>query len=492
MFAGLPVPPVRVLLVSLLFTALTGKPASAQLAPESQQASSIQKAQLAENYGSLPLSFEANAGQTDGRVKFFSRGSGYGLYLTQDEALLALNGRPCKVGAVSLSASIGDGRGKAACGNETVVVEMRLAGRANEMVNPVGEETLPGTANYFVGSDSAAWRTGVPTYAKVRYSDVYPGVDLLYYGNQRQLEYDFAVAPYADPKAIRLQFSGVTNLKLDADGDLIVSAKNGDIAFRKPVIYQERDGRRNLIAGRFTLGKRHTVSFALNDYDHSRPIVIDPVLAYSTYLGGSGDNGDAAFAIAVDSSGDAYVTGMTDSANFPLSSGSYQQTNQGGANSTFNAFVTKLNATGTALVYSTYLGGSGDTQALALAVDGSGNAYVTGATYATNFPTTGGAYQTASIANSTGYSTFVSKLNATGTALDYSTYLGASQASDTGSGDRGAGIAVNATTARMTTGQSRAASPRAVADHSARKNRYMRPSDQLLLIAINRRYLANG
>jgi len=383
----------------------------------------------------LPLSFEANAGQTDGRVKFFSRGSGYGLYLTNDEAVLALNGHPCKAGAMSHSSQAG-------CGSDAAVVTMRLAGRANLSASLAGEEPLPGTANYFVGSDPAAWRTGVPTYAKVRYTDVYPGVDLVYYGNQRQLEYDFAVAPHADPKAIRLQFSGVTKLKLDLDGDLIVSAKDGDIAFRKPFIYQERDGRRDLIAGRFTLGRRHTVSFALNDYDHSRPLIIDPVLAYSTYLGGSGDNGDAAFAIAVDSSGDAYVTGMTDSLNFPLTSGSYQQNNNGAANSTFNAFVTEMNATGTALVYSTYLGGSATTQALALAVDGSGSAYVTGMTFATDFPVTSGAYQTASVANSTGYTAFVTKLNPAGTALDYSTYLGGS-GNGGGTGDAGNAIAVD-------------------------------------------------
>jgi hypothetical protein len=402
----------------------------------------MQKAQLAGDFGKLPLSFEANAGQTDGRVKFFSRGSGYGLYLTSDEAVLALNGHPCTVGAIPHSSQPGQPGNYAGCGNDAAVVTMRLAGRANRTASPAGEAPLPGTANYFVGSDPAAWRTGVPTYAKVRYSNVYPGVDLLYYGNQRQLEYDFAVAPDADPKAIRLQFSGVTKLKLDPDGDLIVSAKEGDIAFRKPVIYQERDGRRDLIAGRFTLGRRHTVSFALNDYDHSRPLIIDPVLAYSTYLGGSGDNGDAAFAIAVDSSGDAYVTGMTDSVNFPLTSGSDQEANNGAANSTFNAFVTKLNATGTALVYSTYLGGSASTQALSLTVDGSGSAYVTGTTFATDFPTTSGAYQTASLANSAGYTAFVSKLNATGTALVYSTFLGGS-GNASGTGDTGNAVAVD-------------------------------------------------
>jgi hypothetical protein len=402
----------------------------------------MQKAQLAADYGNLPLSFEANAGQTDARVKFISRGSGYGLYLTNDEAVLALNAHPCKVGAISHNSPATDGRGQAGCGKDTTVVTMRLAGRANANSNPAGEVPLPGTANYFVGSDPAAWRTGVPTYAKVRYGDVYPGVDLLYYGNQRQLEYDFAVAPYADPKAIRLQFSGATGLKLNPGGDLIVSAKHGDIAFHKPVIYQERDGRRDLIVGRFTLGRRHTVSFALNDYDRSRPLIIDPVLAYSTYLGGSGDNGDAAFAIAVDASGEAYVTGMTDSANFPLTSGSYQKTNNGWANSTFNAFVTKLNATGTALVYSTYLGGSANTQALALAVDSAGSAYITGVTFATNFPTTSGAYQTGSSANASGYTAFVTKLNATGTALAYSIYLGGSGNAN-GTGDTGNAIAVD-------------------------------------------------
>jgi hypothetical protein len=313
---------------------------------------------------------------------------------------------------------------------------MRLAGRAAASASPVGEEKLPGVANYFVGSERGAWRTDVPMYAKVRYSSVVPGVDLLYYGNQKQLEYDFVVAPQADPKAIHLEFSGVTKLKLDGAGDLILSARNGDIAFHKPVVYQEQNGRRQWIDGRFTLGRRHTVGFALSGYDHTRPVVIDPVLAYSTYLGGGGSDGDEALAIAVDANGDAYVTGQTDSTNFPLISGSYQQTNQGAASGTFNAFVTKLNSTGKALVYSTYLGGSGNTQGAALAVDSSGDAYVAGHTFATDFPTTSGAYQAASPACAGGYSAFVTKLNASGSALVYSTYLGGSGNSNgSGTGD---------------------------------------------------------
>ncbi len=435
MFASVQATRPRVLLVSVLIANLSATVLIAQQAPQSARTSGHETAQLEESYGKLPLNFEANAGQTDTRVRFYSRGSGYDLYLTSDEAVLALNKTACAEQAAPKSLRPDRPGAHLNCTKETSVVTMRLAGNLSPGVNPTGEETLPGTANYFVGSDPDAWRTAVPTYAKVRYSNVYPGVDLLYYGNQRQLEYDFAVAPFANPKAIRLQFSGVTKLKLDSSGDLIVSEANGNIAFRKPVIYQEHDGRRNFIAGNFVLGKRHTVSFSLSGYDHSQPLVIDPVLAYSTYIGGNGSNGDTALAIVVDASGDAYITGQTDSTNFPLTSGSYQQTNHGAANSTFNAFVTKLNPTGTALLYSTYLGGSGNTQASAMAVDSSGNAYVTGTTFATNFPTTSGAYQTASPASSAGYTAFVTRLNSTGTALGYSTYLGGSgNGSGTGEG----------------------------------------------------------
>ena len=438
MNAGVKVAQLRVLLLSGLIAFFATKTSPAQVPPHSTENPNPSKTQLMESYGELPLSFEANHGQIDRRVNFVSRGSGYGLYLTNDGAVLSLNKADCGsvVQPVHRPAS-----SKIPCRRDRDVVTMHLEGTAGGGPLPVGEGQLPGTSNYFVG-DSDAWRTELPTYAKVRYKDVYPGVDLVFYGNQRQLEYDFALAPHADPKSIRLQFAGAGKLKLDDAGDLIVSAKNGNIEFRKPAIYQEANGHREWIDGRFTLGKRHTVGFTLNDYDPSRPIVIDPVLAYSTYLGGTGTDGDSASAIAVDVTGDVYIAGVTDSTNFPFTTGSYQQTNAGAASSTNNAFIAKLNPAGSALIYSTYLGGSGNTQAFGLAVDASGDAYVTGATFATNFPTTSGAYQTATKASSTGYNAFVTKLNPTGTALVYSTLLGGS-GNGTGTGEQGNGIAID-------------------------------------------------
>jgi len=431
-----------ILLACVLAVSSTFGPTAVHAAPQSTQNASDKTAQVAERYGNLPLSFEANQGQAGSQVKFISRGSGYGVYLTSDQAVLALNREKCDGQSASQGKAAKSAKASAGCVQAKSIVTMQLAGHASATANPAGEELLPGTANYFVGNDPAEWHSGVPTYAKVRYSGVYPGVDLLYYGNQRQLEYDFAVAPGADPKAIQLQFSGVTKLKIDGAGDLILSVKSGDIEFRKPVVYQERNGRRDLIAGRFMLGKRHTVQFALNDYDHSKPLIIDPVLAYATYVGGDGSNGDMALGIAVDSSGDAYITGQTDSPNFPLTSGAYQQADDATAATAYNAFVTKLNAAGTALVYSTYLGGSGNTGATAIAVDSSGDAYVTGHTFASNYPATSGAAQTTSSASSSNYVAFVTKLNPGGTALVYSTFLGGS-GNGSGTGDAANGIAVD-------------------------------------------------
>ena len=432
-------------LVSALLASASLPALSAEAASRSAKISATEQAQLAESYGRLPLSFEANAGQTDPHVRYIARGAGYGLYLTADQAVLALHRSSCGP-HTPLQRQAARERGKQTCAADTAVVTMQVEGVAAQGTVPVGEQQLPGTSNYFVGSNPVAWQQGVPTYSKVRYSQVYPGIDLLYYGNQRQLEYDFVVAPHADAAPIRLEFAGVDRLSLDADGDLLLktrgNANSGEISFRKPVVYQERNGHRELIEGRFTLGRRHTVGFQLGNYDHAQPLVIDPVLAYSTYLGGNGASGDAAYAIAVDATGDAYVTGETSSGNFPVTAGAYQSANKGLATSTNNAFIAKLNPAGTALVYSTFLGGSGDTAAYALAVDASGNAYVSGSTSAANFPTTAGAIQTATNAGATGYNAFVTKLNSTGTALVYSTYLGGS-GNGNGTGDEANGLAVD-------------------------------------------------
>jgi hypothetical protein len=308
-----------------------------------------------------------------------------------------------------------------------------------------GAERLPGKVNYFIGSDPAKWHAEIPTYAKVKYASVYPGVDLVFYGSQHQLEYDFVIAAGADPKPVRLHFAGAERLKVIANGDLMVVTQNGELAFHKPVVYQLKDGEREAIEGRFELLARNNVAFALGNYDHSRQLVIDPTLVYSTYLGGSGIGpiplGDGANGIAVDSSGDTYVAGVTFSPDFPVTSGSFQTVYKGSKieynpDLVSSAFVTKINATGTAILYSTFLGGSGNLGhgvsgpgdgANAIAVDSEGNAYITGSAGSIDFPVTSGAFRRANTAKSN-YTTnaFITKLNPTGSALVYSTYLGGS------------------------------------------------------------------
>ena len=351
---------------------------------------------LIASYGKLPLSFEANQGQAGAGVKFLSRGRGYGVFLTSSEAVLEVQESGVRIqdSGFRNQSSIQNPIPKM----QNQVVRLRLVG-----VKPDGEvtgrEELPGKVNYFIGNDPKKWRTNVPTYAKVRYHDVYPGVDLEYYGNQGgQLEYDFIVAPGADPSAITLQVGAVREppLRIDADGDLVIAAKGGEIRFHKPQVYQEQStidspqlkaetrqpkivNRQSTIVhrqfreGGFRLDAQNRICFAVGSYDHSKPLVIDPSLVYSTYLGGNPVNGyyDTAKGIAVDSSGNAYLTGTAYSNNFPTSD-PIQATNKA-ANGT--VFVSKINASGSALIYSTYLGGSVREQGNAIAIDSSGDAY---------------------------------------------------------------------------------------------------------------------
>src|SRR5688572_5786906 len=331
---------------------------------------------VSESYGKLPLHFEANQGQAHEDVRYLSRGPGYSLYLTAGEAVLVL--------AQPNADAKGEGQEKAE--EKSAALRMRLVGAARKPVVS-GLEELPGKANYFIGSDPAKWRSNVPTYAKVHYREVYPGIDLVYYGNQRQLEYDFVVAPGADPKKILLAFRGADRIEIDAQGDLVLHVGGESIRQKKPVIYQEVDGAREEVAGSYVRKSTNRVGFKVAAYDKSRPLVIDPVLSYSTYL--SGDDGDGARGIAVDPAGNAYVTGHTGSVNFPTTSGSLQAAAPGGG----DAFVTKLDPTGSVLVYSTYLGGGAGDGASGIAVDAGGNAYITGGTGSANFPTTPGAFQ---------------------------------------------------------------------------------------------------
>jgi hypothetical protein len=360
------------------------------------------KARLNEMYGQLPLSFEANVGQTHPQIDFISRGSGYTLFLTPGEAMLAL--RAPSASSATEAAS-------------DTVLRMKFVG--NETSPRVaGQEELPGQVNYLIGKDPRKWRTGISTYAKVAYQNLYSGVDLVYYGNQRQLEYDFVVHPGTDPDVIALKFEGVDQLKIDAQGELVLHSGGGEIRQRKPVIYQDVDGVWHEVAGSYKLRDRNTVGFQLADYDTSRPLIIDPVLVYSTFLGGA--NVDDGFDITVDASGNAYVTGSTQllvvPSTFPTTPGAFDTTHNGSQ----DVFVTKLNPTGSALVYSTFLGGSDLDSGSGIAIDSTGNAYVTGTTSSPDFPTTVGAFDT--IFN--GRDAFVTKLNPTGSALVYSFFLG--------------------------------------------------------------------
>jgi beta-propeller repeat-containing protein len=358
-----------------------------------------------EAYGKLPLRFEANAGQTDSQVKFISRGSGYTLFLAQDEAVLALSNRSSKDKAESKS-----------------VIRMKCSG-ANPVPQVEGADALPGTSNYLIGNDPSKWRQNVASYEKVRYQSVYPGIDLIYYGNQRQLEYDFVVAAGADPNVIRLDFDGVRQIHVDDSGNLILNAGDAEVRQHKAVVYQEVNGRRQEIASQYALAKNGEVSFKIGQYDRSLPLVIDPVLSYATFLGGN-DN-ESADAIALDVAGNAYVTGYTRSMDFPIKNPLQAE------KATFvdAAFVVKLTPDGTDLIFSTYLGGEGLTQGTGIAVDGVGNVWVTGTTSANNFPTVNPLQPAvAGVVD-----IFVTKLKGNGSAILFSTYLGGSSIDNDGS-----------------------------------------------------------
>lgn len=378
-------------------------------------ASGTSKRRALETFAKLPLYFEPNVGQTDPAVKFMSRGPDHALLLTPSEMVV-----------VTWESE------------KTATVRMKLPG-GNPSPRISGAEPFPGRTNYFLGNDPAHWHTNVPTYGKVKYESVYPGVDLEYYGNQQQLEYDFVIAPGADPQRIRMSFSGAKRLEINAQGDLVVHAGGAEVLYRKPRVYQPRSGsagpQEKLIVGRYILKSDSEVAFEVAPYDAAKPLVIDPTVVFSTYLGGG--LADGAFGVTTDSSGNVYVTGGTTSTPgsappFPITTGAYQTT-FGGAQapasctSAFafecgDAFVAELNPTGTSLVYATYLGGSSEDEGRGIAVDASGNAYICGTTSSSNFPTMNGLP-----AGFTGTTdAFVAELNPTGFTLLYSTLLGGS------------------------------------------------------------------
>jgi hypothetical protein len=477
-----PIPPtggagITALAVPLIQPA--SPPASAATAPAAPAQAKIQA-----DYGKLPYTFEANGGQADAAVKFLARGPGYSLFLTPGEAVLSLHSkepnkaprprpgaRPEPVPGPTPAAVLEP----TAAATPPAVLRLSLIG-ANP--DPVirGEAALPGKVNYLTGKDPAAWRTGLSTYAKVRYEGVYPGVDLVYYGSQGQLEYDLVLAPGADPTVIRLAFAGADRMGLDDTGNLVLTLGDQQVIQQTPRVYQETNGERTQVPTRYVLADNRQVSLAVGDYDAERALVIDPVLVYSTYLGGSDQ--DWGSHIAVDGAGNAYLTGTTFSDDFPTGNGqqpdghrfvaklsadgatlvystffsfgnespviavdnagnafvagyTYEdvvptrnafQSDPGGGG---DAFVAKLSADGATLVYASYLGGSGEDTGYGIAVDGAGNAYVTGSTRSTDFPTRnalqpdiGGDFNDPSV------DAFVAKVSPDGATLVYSSYLG--------------------------------------------------------------------
>lgn len=374
-----------------------------------------------EAYGHLLMAFEPNEGQFDPRRKFLCRGKGYRIFLNATEADLVLGD------ADPGSLSGGQGRRKTGFSKEVApvssfaVLHIGLKG-ANPGAELEGREKLPGVSNYFIGKDPSGWRTHIAHYARIRALDVYPGIDLEYYGcpgkDRGQLEHDFVVSPKGDPHAIRWEFQGAGQMKINKQGNLILTAGRGRLVLKPPLCYQVLGGQRREVECRYRLSGQNQVGFQVGDYDPTQNLVIDPVLVYSTYLGGN--DSDIVFGMAVDGSGNTYLTGETTSSNFPTTPGAFQTALKSGS----NAFVTKLNAAGTALVYSTYLGGSIGDAGDGIAVDSDGNAYVGGATGSTDFPTTSGAFQTAFKGPKGATTAFVTKLDPTGSSLAYSTYLG--------------------------------------------------------------------
>jgi hypothetical protein len=385
------------------------------------------------SYDRLPLTFELNHEQASNNVTFFSRGSGYSIWLTATEAVLALQSYPQNART--------DNRNTA---RAVDTLRIRIVG-ANQAARLVGRDGTKTVSNYFLGGDPSAWRTDVPTYSSVRCDDIYPGVDLVYYGTQRELEYDFTVAPGVEVSVIAFGVQGANYISIDDNGDLVLRSPGGEVRHRRPILYQEVDGEKREISGGYVLKEDNLVGFEVETYNPRLPLVIDPVLSYSTYLGGN--SADEIRAVAVDTFGSVYVTGNTISTNFYGVNAVQSAFN--GPGFAEDAFVAKLNPEGTALLYSTYLGGHGSDLGLSVAVDSSGNAYVTGQTTSNDFPTTPGAFQT-----STGDATtiFVAKLSPVGNALSYSTYL-----SGRSGNQRANAIAVNASGNAYVTGRTSSA-----------------------------------
>lgn len=402
---------------------------------KSKKAVVLEPTQINDALEKLPLTFEANLGQLDKSVKFYSRGNDYDLFLTSTEAVFSFSQLDAQESKVPSPVSSKTGKGQTAK-RKTSVVRMRMVGR-NAKPRIEGLSPQSAKTNYFIGKDPRRWKTNTSSYGRIKYHEVFPGIDLDFYGNQQRMEYDYIVAPGADPNKIKLEFKGADRIHVDAQGDLIIHTSLGELRQKKPIIYQETMGARKQVAGGYVVRRKNEVGFSVGEYDITKQLVIDPALVYSTYLGGSvrsAASGIALYSDPITNTTYAYVIGVTREQDFPTKNAFQPQNNATTGSDT--VFFAKLNMSASgadSLVFSTYLGGNGTEEGSSIAVDSIGNAYLTGRTSSTNFPLAN-ALQT----SAGGVDAFVTKVKADGSALIYSTYLG-------GSGfDRGNSIAVDA------------------------------------------------
>lgn len=395
------------------------------------------KVKLHDSYGKLPLSFIQNNGQINEKVKFYEKGSGHATFFTDQGVYLSLRkgsdtNAKVSVGSLSRKASLSERLPHLTARNDNNPQSENIKLiplNANKNPKIIAEDKMEGKVNYFIGNDSNKWKTNVPTYGAVVYKEIYKGIDMKFYGNNRELEYDIIVKPGADPNKVQLSYEGIEGLRITDDGNLEIDLKQGKLIQKRPYIYQEINGKRVEVEGRFNIfhstpatdhAPLFSYGFQVASYNKNHSLIIDPVIVYSTYLGGS--SLDYGYGIAVDSYGNAYVVGDTSSIDFPLAS-PYQGA-CGGSVGCQDIFITKFNAAGTGLVYSTYLGGSGGEYFMYgggtfpsdfMTIDKYGNVYVTGYTGSTDFPLKSPIY--------TSGPAFVTKINASGSSLVYSTYL---------------------------------------------------------------------
>jgi len=432
-------------LLAFLFSAwnipLKSGPPALAAAPHSPNASPAASAQLLAAYARLPLSFEVNRGQAGSDIQFLSRGHGLAIFLDSSGAAF-LTGRkdspsPSLLSLLSASSAEQPAPSGLSANDSFNLLRLSLLG-ARPGSQGVGISPLPGKANYFIGDDPKNWHTNLDTYAKVKFASVYPGIDLLYYGNQQRLEYDFIVAPGSSPSQIQFALEGADRVRIDsATGDLVLLSGNDEIRFQKPLIYQFNQNdpaagaaAKHLIDGNYTLEAGNHIAFNVSPYDSSKPLVIDPVLSFFTYLGGMLP--DVALHVAADATG-VYVTGATLSPDFPHSASAFITSLKVGMcgppaiNTSFpcpDVFVTKLKPDGTGILYSTYLGGTRSDIGLGIAVDSSQQAYIVGETESFDFPTTTSGFQSSAPSTTQLARAFLTKLNSSGSQLLYSTFLG--------------------------------------------------------------------